>query len=187
MINTNEYESQFEQILGGDMSNPPYDNDDFINYVKLNHARIKRWTKKGNISPELETVITNDNVPKEWVLITEPWCGDAAHIYPFIAKLAGLNSNIKLTIQNRDAEGSEIDNYLTNGSKAIPKLVIRNEQGEDLFTWGPRPKGAVDLMKNDKDFAELSPDEKKTALQKWYNKDKGVELQEELLELLKGN
>ena len=39
----------------------------------------------------------------------------------------------------RDNDNSEIESYLTNGSKSIPKLIIRDNDGKDLFVWGPRP------------------------------------------------
>jgi hypothetical protein len=32
-----------------------------------------------------------------------------------------------------------MDQYLTNGGRSIPKLVGFSAEGEELFTWGPRP------------------------------------------------
>ena len=84
-------------------------------------------------------------------------------------------------LQLRDAEPFLINSYLTNGGKSIPKLIARNEDGTDLFTWGPRPAAAQALMdrlkKEGADFETI-----KTGLQNWYNADKGRSLQGELLQ-----
>jgi len=178
-MNFQTYNDLFEGILQADQPAVPYDNIDYFHYVKLNHKRQERWLKKGDILPELETKIKSIDNTQNWILITEPWCGDASHSVPFVAKLAELNPKINLNIQLRDSD-SEIDKYLTNGGKSIPILVVRDEQNKDLFHWGPRPTEAQNIhlynLTSDK-----TVDEKKVELQKWYNSDKGISLQKELL------
>lgn len=186
-MNLAEYEKQFDEILEGTNTAYPYDSDEYINYVKMNQRRMKRWNKTGKILPQIEKTISEINTPMNWVLITEPWCGDAAHSHAFIKKLAALNPKIKLSIQNRDASNSEIDQYLTNGGKSIPKLIVRDGNGNDLFDWGPRPKEAQEMVMNQKQDTSTSAEDKKIAIQKWYNKDKGQSIQEELNELLKNS
>ncbi len=178
------YEQQFQSILDGSNTATPYDSEDFINYVKMNQARIKRWNKIGKLLPETAKAIQKIDQTMHWVLITEPWCGDAAHSHAFIDKLAKLNTNISLTVQNRDAANSEIDQYLTNGGKSIPKLIVRDAEGHDLFSWGPRPQAAQELAMRLKGDESMDMDDKKKALQAWYNKDKGRSIQEELTQLI---
>jgi len=178
------YEQQFEAILSGENQSHPYDKDAYVNYVKMNRARINRWEKTAKLLPELIDKITSIEERTEWLLITEPWCGDAAHSHAFIKKLAALNPNINLIIQNRDAEGSEIDQYLTNGSKSIPKLVARDADGNDLFIWGPRPEKAQAMVMNHLKDPTTDDETHKRDLQKWYNKDKGVSIQAELNQLI---
>ncbi len=179
-MNITAYEKQFDDILDGTNNNDPYDNEDYVNYVKMNKARMSRWYKKGKISPEITETILKIDQPQNWVLITEPWCGDAAHSHAFIGKLATINPKINLTIQNRDAANSEIEKYLTNGGKSIPKLIVRDEAGNDLFDWGPRPKEAQAIVMEQKNDNTISAEDKKKQLQSWYNKDKGTMIQEEL-------
>ena len=179
-----EYEKQFDDILDGSNNAYPYDSEEYINYVKMNKARIKRWNKTGKILPAIEATISKINQSLTWLLITEPWCGDAAHSHAFIGKLVALNPLINLTIQNRDAPESEINQYLTNGGKSIPKLIVRDENGKDIFIWGPRPATPQSMVMRFKEDLEMSMEDKKKALQIWYNKDKGVSIQEELNELL---
>jgi hypothetical protein len=72
--------------------------------------------------------------------------------------------------------------YLTNGTKSIPKLIVRDEAGNDLLTYGPRPKATQQLVNRLK-AANVDYETLNTEVQNWYNKDKGVELQKELLQL----
>lgn len=173
------YNQLFEQILSSKELKAPYDNPDFLTYTELNQSRQQRWMKKGEINEELENLLKAIPKPMKWILITEPWCGDASHLVPFIAKLADKNNLIDLEIQLRDSD-SEIDRYLTNGGKSIPMLIVRNEKSEDLFVWGPRPKEAQSIHLRNLD-TDKSKEEKKIELQKWYNADKGQSLQIEIL------
>jgi hypothetical protein len=102
-----------------------------------------------------------------------------------LIQLAELNQLILYDLQLRDQEPFLINSYLTNGTKSIPKLIVRDEAGKDLFTYGPRPKVAQQLV-NDLKASNVNYDTLNTELQNWYNKDKGVELQKELLQLFKG-
>ncbi|PSQ76653.1 MAG: thioredoxin family protein, partial [Bacteroidetes bacterium QH_6_63_17] len=36
-----------------------------------------------------------------------------------------------------------MDQYLTDGNRSIPKLAAFSEEGNERFTWGPRPEGAA--------------------------------------------
>lgn len=181
-MNLQEYRNLFTEILMGNVTEAPYDNAGYINYVKLNNSRMKRWTKQGTIEPELAKAISSIDQPQKWVLITEPWCGDAANSIPYIEKMAALNSNITLEVQLRDSD-SEIDNYLTNGGKSIPKLITRDAEGNDLFTWGPRPAEAQALVQEQKK-SDAPADEKYGEILHWYKEDKGKSIQTELLGLL---
>lgn len=182
-MNFTEYSALFDQILSDQHPKAPYDNPDYMEYTKLNASRQNRWMKKGELLTETVTAIKNLRAPQQWILISEPWCGDAAHNVPFLVQLAALNPLISLDIQLRDQPPFLIDNYLTNGGKSIPKLVVRDAEGKDLFTWGPRPVPAQELMMDMKQ-QQLELGEQKIHLQNWYNTDKGVTLQKELVQLL---
>jgi hypothetical protein len=174
------YKKIFLEILNNPDPPEPYDNADYMNYVKLNWSRQERWLKTGILNPELIDAIKNIKQPQLWTIITEPWCGDAAHILPFIKMLAVYNPMVKVDYTLRDSEPFLIDKYLTHGSKSIPKFIIADNAGNDLAVWGPRPLCCQ--MVYDKLLDEHAPlEQKKIALQKWYNEDKGRSLQLELL------
>jgi hypothetical protein len=178
----NEYTQLFKTIVSGENVFPPYDQAAYLDYVTLNYSRQKRWMKRGVLNEELVNVVENLPEKQYWTLITEPWCGDASHIAPFIQLLSEISDQVQLAISLRDAEGSQIQDYLTNGGMSIPILVVRDEHGTDLFHWGPRPKDAQDLYLSGKESGKTF-DEQKIELQSWYNKNKGEQIQQELLAL----
>lgn len=178
-IQLTEYLNRFQTILTQAKPEAPYDSPDYIDYTKLNLSRMKRWLTKMDINEELQEIIKNISGKQHWIIITEPWCGDAAHSVPFMIRLAELNPNITYELQYRDSEPFLIEEYLTKGTRSIPKLIVRDESGEDLFTWGPRPGGAQELLTslqaNEADMEDMI-----MALQQWYNLDKGASFQQEI-------
>lgn len=184
-MNAQQYLAYMNSIISTPLeaNDAPYNKADYMEYTKLNSSRQSRWLKTQTVSEDLKAVIQNIKSSQQWLVITEPWCGDAAHVIPFIMLAAKENSLINLTFELRDSEPFSIENYLTNGSKSIPKLVIRDEQGNDLATWGPRPAGCQTLYTELKE-RQAAFDEVLTAVQNWYNTDKGKEIQAELTRLI---
>lgn len=178
-----EYLVYFDAIVKDPSKYPLYHDEEYLFYTKLNWSRMSRWLKKFEPAAEIKDFFNAISEKQTWIVITEPWCGDAAHSVPQLLKLIEGNSNITFDIQLRDEEPFIIDQYLTNGGKSIPKLVIRNEKGEDIAVWGPRPAKLQELFLQWKDqgkeFTTIQE-----MIQKWYNEDKGVEIQYELKQLL---
>jgi hypothetical protein len=151
---------------------------------KLNIHRMSRIDKSYepviDIRDEIEKITDN----QLWMVITENWCGDSAQNLPYIAKIASLNQNIELKIILRDSNLDIMDNYLTAGTKSIPKLVAFDEDGNELFQWGARPRAAQELI------SELKAQgfEKKYFLEKlhsWYARNRGADIEKEILLLIK--
>ncbi|MFV0606006.1 MAG: thioredoxin family protein [Niabella sp.] len=182
-MNWTAYLDYFNSIVDATDRTAPYDNDDYYQYTKLNKSRNNRWLKHSPLTKDTISYIVNEiSQPQQWVVITEPWCGDAAHIVPVLYLMSELNPLISFTLQLRDID-SEIEQYLTNGSKSIPILIVRDEAGKDLFHWGPRSKEGTILFEQLK-ADQASFDDMKIALQEFYNADKGIGVQEEVVALL---
>jgi len=184
-MNYQEYYALFDDILTRKYVGHPYEKESYYNYTKLGLARMRRWDKQPVPDEALVDAVKGLTKKQHWIIITEPWCGDAAHIIPFAIKLAAYNPLISYDLQLRDTEPSLITHYLTNGSKSIPKLIVRDEAGKDLFTWGPRPAPAEALRKDMK-AANLDADTQKIQLQNWYNADKGASFCGELRTMING-
>ena len=177
------YQQLFHDILESPAPSPPYDNPDYLNYTKLNWSRQQRWLKTGILNKDLTDAVESISKKQLWTIITEPWCGDAAHSLPFIHRLAELNPLIRVDYQLRDEPPFLIEQYLTHGTKSIPKFIITDEENKELAVWGPRPADCQ-LLYNQLLEDHVPMEEKKIALQKWYNEDHGVKIQLELLEAI---
>jgi len=160
-------------------------SDDMVNYTKLNDKRMKRWDKTVKVSDNMKEEFSSLNNKQTWLVITESWCGDAAHVLPVLNKLAELNENINLKLVLRDENEALMNLFLTNGGKAIPKLIIIDEATNNVVnTYGPRPSEATKLVIDYKTkHGKLTP-EFKQDLQLWYNKNKGQNIINDLKNLL---
>ena len=147
----------------------------------LNDKRMARLDKKIKLSDTTIERLNKIKNAQTWLLITEGWCGDAAHILPVMNKMSTENENINLKVVLRDENPELMNHFLTNGSMSIPKLVVLGTNDEVISSWGPRPSIATKMVTDYKEkHGNLDSDFKKD-LQLWYNKNKGVNIQEDLL------
>jgi len=159
-------------------------NEDLANYTVLNDKRMNRWDKTLKISAESQLKLSFFNSNITWLVITESWCGDAAHIVPVLYKIAEhININFRVVLRDENLE--LMDMFLTNGARAVPKLImIDNVSGEVLNTFGPRPSEATQMVLDYKAKHGVITPEFKEDLQLWYNKDKGQNIVNDITELL---
>ncbi len=185
-ISYTEYRKLVEDLVKNNSTTGNEKTEALAEYTKLNDRRMKRWDKTLKISEESQTIFSQYNKRTTWLVLTESWCGDAAHVIPVINKVAELNDNIKLRLVLRDENEELMNAYLTNGGKAIPKLIaIDKETGQVVKTFGPRPSEATKLVDEYKlEHGSLTL-EFKQDLQIWYNKDKGQTTISDLEKLLK--
>lgn len=159
-------------------------SDDYLRYTDLNTNRMDKWDKRYELSEELKKRLDKLEQQEHWLLLTEGWCGDAAHSVPVIAKMADYSSKIKLDLLLRDENLELMDQHLTNGGRSIPKLVRYSEDGKVLGEWGPRPAAAQQIMLDGK-AQGLEKADINVELQKWYARDRGASIDQEFQDLLK--
>ena len=152
-----------------------------VSLTKLNRQRMKRIDNTLEFTPEQLAPFKQITKGQLWLVISEAWCADGAQIVPVLAKIAQSNPLIDLKIVLRDENPDLMNQYLTNGGKAIPILIIADAQSlEVLHVWGPRPKVATQMVEAyKKEHGKLTP-EFKEDLQKWYNQDKGQSILSDL-------
>ncbi|MCX7547026.1 thioredoxin family protein [Xanthomarina sp. F1114] len=160
-------------------------SEDMVEYTKLNEQRMKRWDKTLKVSDNTKKDLANIDTKQTWLVLAESWCGDAAHVIPVFNKLAELNENINLKLVLRDDNDALMNQFLTNGGKSIPKLIIIDDATNKVISsFGPRPAEATKLVVDYKaKHGEITP-EIKEELQQWYNKDKGQSVMSDLMSLL---
>jgi len=155
------------------------------NYTMLNNKRMKRWDKTIKIGEGVADAIKHKKFNQTWIVITESWCGDAAHVIPVINKIAELNEGINFRVVLRDDNEALMDQFLTNGSRSIAKLIILDTTTKDVIaTYGPRPSTATLLVNDYKAKYGILTPEFKEELQQWYNKDKGQTVIADLVSLI---
>lgn len=184
-ISYKEYRNLVEELVAADGTTGPNQTEALIEYTKLNDRRMRRWDKTLKVTDETSEKIANVNTAYTWLVLTESWCGDAAHVMPAINKVASLNDNIDFKVVLRDENEALMDAFLTNGGRSIPKLImIDSETKEVVSTFGPRPSEATKMVLDYKEeHGKITP-EFKEDLQRWYNKDKGQTAINDLVELL---
>ncbi|MFK8037294.1 MAG: thioredoxin family protein [Crocinitomicaceae bacterium] len=181
--NYDDYTDLVKNLFEKGESTTPNGGQALVDYTKLNISRMKRLRKTTTIPDDIAAKIKQINQPITWLVLSEGWCGDAAQNLPIINAIANLNDHINLRVVLRDQHPELMQAYLTNGNMAIPKL-IQIESDEVTNTWGPRPTIATKMVADYKaEHGSLTPEFKKD-LQVWYNKDKGVNTIEDILDLL---
>jgi len=181
-----EYRKLVSDLLKENKSTGHEQSEALTEYSKLNDRRMKRWDKTAKIDETHSKVFENAKVDVTWVVLTEGWCGDAAHALPVINKLAMLNPGIDLKIALRDDHDELMNKFLTNGGKAIPKLIaFDNTTQEIVNSWGPRPSTPTKMVNEYKEEHGGLDGKFKEDLQLWYNKNKGKNIVEDLVGLMK--
>ena len=154
-----------------------------IEFTKLNASRSKRLDKTINLSEKELAHFKNIGVSQTWLVLTETWCGDAAHTLPILNKIAEASPKIDLKIVFRDENETLMNAFLTNGTKSVPKLVILDDNYNVLASWGPRSRAATQMVETYKLRHGKLGDNFKKDLQVWYNKDQGQSLLKDLISL----
>jgi Thioredoxin len=169
------YRELIDRLYKEGKSTGPIQNDELLHYTELNNHRMNRVEKTSVLSDALKEQLSNIKSSQIWLVITEGWCGDGAQQVPVFHQIEKEYPQIKLKLILRDEHLAMMDQFLTNGSRSIPKLLIVDELSSNLLaTWGPQPKEAVNLIK-----------EMKEKLHLWYARNRGAALQSELTALLK--
>jgi hypothetical protein len=180
-ISYDAYKHLLDDLLSAGKTTGPQQSEAMVHYAQLNLQRMHRLEKTIEVLPAVATQLLSVNRPQVWLVLTEGWCGDAAQSLPVIHALAELNSLISLRLLLRDENLELMDRYLTNGvSRSIPKLIAADAAtGEVLFTWGPRPAALQESFEGMRSEG-LPFDIIKEELQRWYNQNKTIAIQQEL-------
>lgn len=181
------YRTLIKELLTQEKSTGTNQSGDFLNYSKLNDKRMDRLDKTLKISEGTKSSISDLEKDFTFLVIAEGWCGDAAQIIPVLNKITETSSKINLKIVLRDENEELMNQYLTNGSKSIPKIIIIDKENKAINSWGPRPSIATKMVLDYKEQNGSLDANFKKDLQIWYNKNKGTNTLEDLVELLKAS
>lgn len=154
-----------------------------LEFTKLNLHRTGRISRTWQPTAELTAALNRVTTPQTWLVLTEPWCGDSAQCLPCLVKMAKQQPAIVVQLVLRDTNLDLMDQYLTNGSRGIPRLVALDAQGQELFRWGPRPAAAQKIFLAAKNEGLEKPDIMEK-LHLFYGRNRGAALDAEFVLLL---
>lgn len=180
-----QYRELLKDLLSSAKSTGEIQTLDYLNYSKLGVARMKRLDKTYQVSLEAKELLIALKKKQLWLVLSEGWCGDAAHALPIMYKMAEVSPQIELKIVLRDKNKDLMDLFLTNSSRSIPKLIVLDPlNNQVLSTWGPRPSIATKMVSEQKARYNNLDEDFKKELQIWYNSNKGKNIESDLLELI---
>jgi len=149
------------------------------------HGLHALYRKRAKLVPEDVERIRSAGALRVLV-ITEPWCGDSLAIFPVVLSLfesAGAEVRVALRDKNPDL----IDQYLTNGGRAIPIVVLLNRDGSERLRWGPRPAPAQAIVTEHREAVAAGTIERIEVHKKvraFYAGDHGATIVKEFVESL---
>ncbi len=143
--------------------------------------------KKFNPDTAEQSAIKN-LLPMKIVVITEPWCGDSLASLPVLKKMGEINGKWEIKILHRDENIDLIDQFLTNGGRAIPIFLFLDDDGNLISKWGPRIETTRKIFENNREKIKngiIEHSEVILMIRKFYSVDRGKEIFKELLNELK--
>lgn len=178
------YRNLIQHLFNEGKSTGPIQNEKLLNYTGLNIHRMNRVEKTTVLNDDLITQLEKISTGQIWLVLTEGWCGDAAQQVPLFNCIEKKIPLIKLKLLLRDENVELMNEYLTNGNRSIPKLIILDAKNLTVLgQWGPQPQEALALI-NDLKATQKEKEEIKEKLHLWYAKNKSKALQKELTTLL---
>lgn len=156
---------------------------DYKQYYELGLQRIDRTLKKYIPDESQLKELEAKNFDGKILIISEVWCGDASATVPALVKFFEGKNEVRIFL--RDSDKSLINQFLTNGTESIPKVIILDKDFKVKNSWGPRPEYGRELLAKYKaDPETYTKDMFYNDLQIYYAKNRGKDAVQEILELL---
>jgi len=154
----------------------------FLEYYQLGLTRMHRVGKTYRPDEKQLKRFSEKGFRGKILIISEGWCGDAAMIVPVVHRFFG-DECVRMVY--RDENEELISQYLTNGGKSIPIVLILDQEENVTSHWGPRPAHGMELLKKYKNSPQTyTADDFHNELQVYYTKNKGLDIVEEILDMI---
>ena len=101
-MNYSQYRALHTKLVAEDATTGGRTEPVYIEYTRLNLQRIKRWEKQVKLTESEREWLSKQTTPTKWVVLTEPWCGDAAPSLPIMQLIAAHHPVLELEILLRD-------------------------------------------------------------------------------------
>lgn len=181
-----DYMALTKTIVADDNPQGIYQNPKTHRYTRSNLERMNKVLQNVTISQKLYNALSDLKQEWIWVVLSEPWCGDAGWGTPALYLIALCSDKIDFKILLRDEHKEIMRACQTEGSDSIPKLIcIRKNNLEELGNWGPRPKVLQQIVLEGMKQPNFDYRESVRAIHAWYEADMTKIIQEEILDEVK--
>lgn len=154
----------------------------FLDYSTKNVDRMRELYEKVQIPNDLSEQVSGFEKEARVLVIGADWCGDVVANLPAMARLAELNPKIELRVIDRDRHEDLINEFLTGGSKSIPKAIVAPSSMAHCKSWGPRPAECQAIMNENK--GKMPKEEIYPKIRDWYANDKSQSVLKDLWALI---
>ncbi len=140
-LSFDDYLALTESIISSPSPQGVYANEKTFRYTQSNLERMQKVLGQMVLQQKLYNLLGDLQEKWVWLVISEPWCGDASWGTPALYIISKACEHIDFRILLRDSNPQIMEAYQTNGSDSIPKLVcLKADNLKELGTWGPRRK-----------------------------------------------
>ena len=177
--------TQYMDLTKSIIENPTpdglYAKESTMRYTKSNWERMNKVLNNTVISQRLYNQLSELKDEWVWLVISEPWCGDASWGVPALYQIASGSDKIDFRIILRDEHLDVMKAYQTAGSDSVPKLIcLRKSDLKELGTWGPRPAVLHEQVLKWKNEPNADYKQSVRQLHGWFEADMSKSVMEEL-------
>ena len=160
----------------------PYDA--FLAASDLKHRGLWEGLHRLARIPDWAVAAVPAGASRRLLVLAEDWCGDASNTIPVLARLADSAPGVELRILRRDEHPEVMDQYLTNGARSIPIVIVLDRDFSELGHWGPRPYALQSWVLAER-ARGVAKEELYPSVRKWYARDHGETTLREVLQAAK--
>ena len=180
------YMALTKSIIESNFPEGLYAKESTLRYTRSNWERMNKVLNNTVITQRLYNLLSDLKEEWVWLVISEPWCGDASWGVPALSLMASCSDKIEMRIILRDAHMTVMEAYQTNGSNSIPKLIcLKKKNLKEMGTWGPRPAALHELVMKWKNEPGADFKENVRQLHAWFDADMSKSIDAELSILVK--
>ena len=155
----------------------------FIERAEVNQDLWRSMRKRARVPTDVAKRLQGLPEARHLLVLLEDWCGDAVTTTPVVAKLAEETPNLELRVLRRDDNLDLMDAHLRGTERAIPVVIVLDEQLEELAWWGS-PPAELQRWVSSPEAQRLMKEDRYREVRRWYARDHGRTTREGITDLL---
>lgn len=153
-------------------------------YLETAAANVELWrsvTARAKVPDDL-LARARALPPRNLLVLSEDWCGDAVNTVPLMAALADAVPQFELRILARDRNLDLMDEHLSDGARAIPVIIAYDDEFRELGWWASRPAPLQAWVMSE--GKAMAKEERYKEVRRWYANDRGRTTLAEIVAML---